>query len=409
MINEQQKNFLEIVKCAVHEQPLNLPESVSYGEILSLAREQNLLALVCEKLCKRESFLASREYGKAAAYTIGIVAGQSRRTSVFLNLYRAFEDAGLQPIVMKGIVCRELYGKFRNHRPSGDADLLILPEDFSLLEKVMEAQGFRIEREDITDRELEAVQEITFYHQESRLAIEVHTNPMGKESGIRRQMNRYFKEVFPKKEPVEIQGTQIWTMDPTDHFLFLVLHAFKHLMSGGLGIRQTLDICLFYEKYGARIRREYIWKSLKETDAAGFFADLLYIGGTYLGFDLSEERKANCPEALLEDMLDNGIFGNTTQAERTAASMTAAAVDNREKYSKALAVCRAIFPKKEFMISRNPELIERPWLLPVCWVKRWGRFLLYNKKKGGGLAEESIRISQRRIDLLKKYGVIGKK
>lgn len=61
------------------------------------------------------------------------------------------------------------------------------------------------------------------------------------------------------------------------------------------------------------------------------------------------------------------------------------------------------------MINQNPEIIEKPWLLPVCWIRRWGRFLLHNKENGGGLAGESIRISQRRIDLLKKYGVIGKK
>ena len=92
------------------------------------------------------------------------------------------------------------------------------------------------------------LQEVTFDQPESGLHIEVHTNPIGKESGIRRHMNEYFKDVFTKKEAVEIDGTKIWTMDPTDHFLFLVLHAFKHLMSGGLGIRQALDICLFYRK-----------------------------------------------------------------------------------------------------------------------------------------------------------------
>ena len=122
-----------------------------------------------------------------------------------------------------------------------------------------------------------------------------------------------------------------------------------------------------------------------------------------------EEMSPNCPEELLEDMLDNGIFGNTTQAERTAGSMTTAAVDNREKYTQARAIYRAIFPSKEFMITHNPELVESPWLLPFCWAKRWGRFLLHNKGNGGGLAQESIRISQRRINLLKKYGVIRNK
>lgn len=408
-MKDQQKNFLAIIKSAIHNQPLKLMEPINYGEILSLSREQNLQAMVCEKLCESEQFRLSLEYGKAIAETVASVTGQTVRTSVFLDLYRDFEKEGLQPIVMKGIVCRELYGKYRDHRPSGDEDLLIPREEFPVLKKVMEAKGFHIERNEITDQELEALQEITFDQPESRLHIEVHTNPIGKESGIRRHMNDYFKDVFTRKAAVEIEGTTIWTMNPTDHFLFLVLHAFKHLISVGMGIRQALDICLFYEEYWQEIDRKYIWKCLEQTDAAGFLADIFYIGRKYLGFVFEEEREENCPEVLLEDMLDNGIFGNTTQAERTAGSMTAAAVDNRENYSKVTAIYRAVFPRKEFMIAQNPELVGKPWLLPFCWVKRWGRFLLHNKENGGGLAGESVRISQRRIDILKKYGVIRKK
>lgn len=405
----QQENFLAIVRSAIQDEPVKLTEPVDYGRILSLAREQNLLALVGEKLCESEDFRLSSEYKQAIADTVGGVTGQTVRTSVFLDLYREFEKAGIHPIVMKGIVCRELYGKYRDHRPSGDEDLLITKEDFPIMRRVLEVKGFQIERSEVTPKELEMLQEVTFDQPESGLHIEVHTNPIGKESGIRRHMNEYFKDVFTKKEAVEIDGTKIWTMDPTDHFLFLVLHAFKHLMSGGLGIRQALDICLFYRKYQDKIEQKYIQESLRQIGAEAFWRDVLYIGRQYLGFVFEEEMSPNCPEELLEDMLDNGIFGNTTQAERTAGSMTTAAVDNREKYTQARAIYRAIFPSKEFMITHNPELVESPWLLPFCWAKRWGRFLLHNKGNGGGLAQESIRISQRRINLLKKYGVIRNK
>lgn len=408
-MKDRQKNFLAIIKSAIHNQPLKLMEPVDYSGILSLSREQNLQALVCEKLCESKQFRLSSDYGKAIGETVGSVTGQTVRTNVFLDLYREFAKAGLQPIVMKGIICRELYGKYRDHRPSGDEDLLIPREEFPALKEVMKADGFHMEMDEITDQELEALQEVTFDHPESGLHIEVHTNPIGKESGLRRHMNDYFKAVFTRKTAVEIEGTTIWTMNPTDHFLFLVLHSFKHLMSGGLGIRQALDICLFYEKYRQEIDRKYIWECLEQTDAAGFFADVLQIGRQHLGFAFEKEGEENCPEALLEDMLDNGIFGNTTQAERTAASMTTAAVDNRENYSKARAVYRAIFPRRQFMVAQNPELVEKPWLLPVCWVKRWRRFLLHNKENNGGLAGESVRISQRRIDILKRYGVIHKK
>ena len=249
-------------------------------------------------------------------------------------------------------------------------------------------------------------QEITFEDGQGELHIEVHTNPMGQETGIRRQMNRYFTEVFQKKISVQIENTEIWTMEPTDHLLFLILHAFKHFMAGGLGIRQVLDICLFCKRYQEEINWEYISDSLENVEGEKFFTDMLYIGNKYLGFDFKIHRERNCPDDLLEDMLTGGVFGNTTQTERTACSMTFAAVDSREKYSTARAVVRAIFPTMRFMRERNPELVEKPWLLPIFWMKRWGRFIRYNKENGGGLARESIRTSQKRIELLKKYGLI---
>lgn len=249
-------------------------------------------------------------------------------------------------------------------------------------------------------------QEFTFEDGQGELHIEVHTNPMGQETGIRRQMNRYFTEVFQKKISVQIENTEIWTMEPTDHLLFLILHAFKHFMAGGLGIRQALDICLFCKRYQEEINWEYISDSLENVEGEKFFTDMLYIGNKYLGFDFKIHRERNCPDDLLEDMLTGGVFGNTTQTERTACSMTFAAVDSREKYSTASAVVRAIFPTMRFMRARNPELVEKPWLLPILWMKRWRRFIRYNKENGGGLARESIRTSQKRIELLKKYGLI---
>ena len=55
----QQENFLAIVRSAIHDEPVKLTEPVDYGRILSLAREQNLLALVGEKLCESEDFRLS--------------------------------------------------------------------------------------------------------------------------------------------------------------------------------------------------------------------------------------------------------------------------------------------------------------------------------------------------------------
>lgn len=104
--------------------------------------------------------------------------------------------------------------------------------------------------------------------------------------------------------------------------------------------------------------------------------------------------KPNCPDELLHEILDCGVLGNTTQAQRTAVYMISAALRGKDdsSQSKLKALLYAIFSSRKQMISSHPEQQEKPWLLPVCWVKRWGRFLAHNKANGGNLAAESMYI-----------------
>ena len=46
------------------------------------------------------------------------------------------------------------------------------------------------------------------------------------------------------------------------------------------------------------------------------------------------------------------------------------------------------------------------WLLPIAWVERWRRFLKRNQKQDNSLAKESLAISTRRTELLKKYDIL---
>lgn len=79
---------------------------------------------------------------------------------------------------------------------------------------------------------------------EQGLSVDAHINPMEYENNLRTKMKDCFKNVFDNSVQMEIDLQTIYTMSYTDHFLFLVLHAFKHFTSGGLGIRQLVDILL---------------------------------------------------------------------------------------------------------------------------------------------------------------------
>ena len=190
--------------------------------------------------------------------------------------------------------------------------------------------------------------------------------------------------------------------------LFLILHAFKHLTAGGFGIRQVLDILIYAEKYESVCNWEHLCEVLTGLKAELILQDLFYIGEKYLGFHMEGASESNCPDELLAEILSCGVFGNATQAQRTATQMTSSAMQSKRKdnFSNLSTWFYTVFPAKSQMLSFHPELQEKPWLLPVCWVKRWGRFLAHNKANGGNLAAESMKISKRRIELLKKYDIL---
>lgn len=398
-------NFLRLLDSVIHNKVDSDILPVDYKEVLSIAQSHNMYALICEKLKEYPNFTETPIYEVAITKQLRIIAEQIQRTYAFLEVYQAFSTKNIYPIVMKGIICRRLYGELCNHRPSADEDILVRRSDFQKIWDILQAQGYIPERQNLTQNQISELQEISFFHPKYKLTIEVHTNPIGKENDIRCQMNDFFVKVFDNMKVVQIEGIEIWTMSDTDHFLFLILHAFKHMMSSGFGFRQVLDILLFYEQNENAIDMPYILDKLSEVKAKHFFSDLIHIGNQYLGFHFTAPEEEHCVEELLEDLMENGIFGNTTQAQIMARSMTNAALEkgNRKETPNLM---RAIFPNKSYLISGYPELVEHPWLLPVCWAKRWIRFLRDKTRYRGNLVGDSIEISSRKINFLKKYDIM---
>jgi len=49
---------------------------------------------------------------------------------------------GIYPIVMKGMICRQLYGDLGEHRPSSDEDILVEIKDFYKVQEILEKEGY---------------------------------------------------------------------------------------------------------------------------------------------------------------------------------------------------------------------------------------------------------------------------
>ena len=402
--------FCELIKEILHPVCVgSLCSDVDWKYSVGLAREHNILPLFVEGAVNYSTYVERPEYESEMQETLTVVASQVKRTNAFLKIYEAFSQKGIYPLVMKGLICRSLYGKLCDHRPSGDEDILIRPSEYKRAKDILIANGYVAEQIVETEKRLENLQEVSFFHPIEKLHIELHLNVMGRENDVRAQMSDYFQNVFDSYREIEICGTKLRTLSHQMHLLYLILHALKHFIGGGCGIRQLFDILLYQEQYGEDVDMNQLHEMLKRFRAEVCWSDLIAIGNEYFGFKLSALQEPNCPRELLEDMMFCGTFGNGTQAQRTAAMTTKFATGNylkNKKINQLVVIWKTIFPSRVYLAHNAPQLENSPWLLPIEWVKRWGRFIKRVFNNDGNLVNESLEISQKRMNLLKKYDLI---
>lgn len=190
--------FLQILSASVHNTPffeVPLTES-QWITMFEFARSHNVVPIVFEKACESRNFTEMPDYTRLSMETMAIVAGQARRTEAFLSLYSQLIKENIHPIVMKGIICRHLYGEYCDHRPSGDEDILIHKEEYKQVEKIFVENGYIPEQINIPHTLLEKVQEITFHNVQNGLTLEVHLSLMGNGNSLQTKINSFFKDAF---------------------------------------------------------------------------------------------------------------------------------------------------------------------------------------------------------------------
>lgn len=141
-MTETEKVFLTVLRDALHPRDDEADFNADWTALLDVAKKQNLFPFVYDAATAYPFFLffedAHPEYFPAVTASM---TAQMQKTDTFLSLYKSFLSAGLSPITMKGIICRDLYGERADFRVSGDEDILIEKKDYEKAVSVLESCG----------------------------------------------------------------------------------------------------------------------------------------------------------------------------------------------------------------------------------------------------------------------------
>ena len=393
-----ERQFLHIAKATVSGGEVTA-ESVDWPAIFTLANQQKLLPILFETVRKTP---AAEENVALFAVTkqqvIGQVLNQTVCSAEFSDLYHKLRSAGLHPIVVKGQLCSRLY-PLKDHRISADDDLYIPDAEFMACHEQLLANGLRT---GTPADELASADEVSYTKNGSPLYIELHRHLFDSSEDTHDELNHFFTDL----KPIEVDG--FLTMPPHEHLLYLILHAYKHFVRSGIGLRQFCDIGLWARAYHAEIDWHRLHEQCESVHAATFAAAAFRIARDYLGidFDLPTPWDASIDvEPLLHDTLCGGVYGSNDLTRLHSSTVTLNAVKASRTGEKS-SVLRTVFPKREYLERRYPYLKKRPYLLPVAWVQRLVHYASEKKSGADSSASGSIKLAKERIELMKRYGIM---
>lgn len=390
--------FLHIAKAAISGGDLPA-EKVDWSAIFTLANQQKLLPILFEAVRKMP---AAEENAVLFAVTkqqvIGQVLNQTVRSAEFADLYRKLRAAGLHPIVVKGQLCSRLY-PLKDHRISADDDLYIPDAEFMACHEQLLANGLTT---DTPADELPTADEVSYTKDGSPLYIELHRRLFDSSEDAHDELNHFFADL----NPVEIDG--FLAMPPHEHLLYLILHAYKHFVRSGIGLRQFCDIGLWAREYHTEIDWQRLHDQCASVHAATFAAAAFRIAKDYLGiaFDLSTPWDASIDvEPLLHDTLCGGVYGSNDLTRLHSSTVTLNAVKASRTGEKS-SVLSTVFPKREYLERNYPYLKKRPYLLPVAWAQRIAHYASEKQSGADSSASGSIKLAKERIELMKRYDIM---
>lgn len=397
-LTKTETQFLHIAKAAISGTEISA-DAVDWPAIFTLSNQQKLLPIIFEAVRQTD---AAREnpalFAAVRQQVISQVLNQVVRSAEFVDLYKRLRASGLHPVLVKGALCSHLY-PLKDHRISADDDIYVQDSEFLDCHEQLLAEELTT---DTPADELPTADEVSYLKEGSPLYIELHRHLFDSSEDAHDELNHFFADI----QPIEMAG--FLAMPPHEHLLYLILHAYKHFVSCGIGLRQFCDIGLWAQEYHEQIDWQRLYDQCASVHAATFAAAAFKIARGYLSieFNLSAPWEASIDvEPMLHDTLCGGVYGSNDYTRLHSSTVTLNAVKASRTGEKS-SVLSSIFPKKEYLERRYPYLKKHPYLLPAAWIQRIAHYAGEKQTSTDNSAAGSIKLAKERIELMKMYDII---
>ncbi len=357
MPNTVQQGIIAIVRAALTEKPQVLPDGFNISDAKSIISRHRIFSMCYHGACTcgiDETLPAMQAlFGKTCIE----IAHSEQQLWETNRLYDALIAEKIDFLPVKGLEVKKLYPK-PDMRYMSDVDMLIREEQREQIDALLKKLGY--------EKYTESLCEIVY--NSAGLHLELHKHLIPPDI---KDYAAYFKDSFRKAD--RIKGTSHHRLSDNDHFIYIFTHFARHYRGGGIGIKHMADLWICKQKLD--LNEYYLRDEFKKLKLYDFYLNVYKTLDCWFADGDCDE----ITEHITETVFASGAYGTATAARLSDAVRRSKADDvSSAKISKTL---WTLFLPYDIMCIRYPILKKAPVLLPIFWVIRGVRSLIFRRKK----------------------------
>lgn len=337
-------SLIKIIKAFIHKR--DLPECEDYAQIFQSAKRHSL-GTTFYLAVKDDNNVPSSVMIKAQQHFAALAAQQVSQEYFTERLIEEFYQKKIKFMLLKGYYIKNFY-PIKEMRSSCDVDIFYDVERKKEVGKILENLGFKYDSCSLSDE---------FYFKD-KISFEMHFNLIASSAVYK----NYYKDGFSllkTKDGIKYEFTD------DDFYIYYIVHAAKHFIDGGFGIRTVLDTYLCLRNL--KLNKDNLNKELIKLGLVKFENSIKKLA--YAWFDDGDIDSDI--EILGEFVMDCATYGKVGNRSL----LDSADVNKSAKSTKRRYIFRSIFPPYSVMKKRFKVLNNAPFLLPFVYVYRWFRTL----------------------------------
>lgn len=409
------ENMMYLFGCGARGKAIDIKHCVNLGNIRKIALSQGIWDVIYsalrEKIKAGDIKIPEEIKAQLERNFVTNVAVNIQKTEFTQNILEKIKERGIDCCILKGTTVSRLYAT-PEARISSDTDIIIKPDKENQVVQILKENGYSVEERAKNDHHRKAV------HPLGGL-LEVHIALYSK---ITKEI--LFENKCKYDEPYQYLASGECTLGLNDNLMYLTIHLIKHLINGGVGVRQMMDLLLYMKEYENQLDWRKYNTIIKELRYSKVINVIKGIGVKYFSMEFKDaDMDEEAINAILTDAETGGVFG---YGEKKRASFLHEYVQRRANYGNLRnfiyrmlngeeSVLRKFFPKREILQKQFPWVKKYPFLTGIAFVCRPINRVWQNitKKQGVPIAEKQdssvSEMIERRFDVMEKLDMIDRR